>query len=117
VWTSALLLAFIAPLAACQHGDCKGPGAPSLSVIVLDPTGQRACDATVQANDGTTTQDFTSTATTGNCEYIGIWDRSGTFTITATAHALSGRAENVKVKAIDSCNPTPIPHLTITLDS
>lgn len=114
---STILLGLIAPLAACAHEECKGPGTASLSVIVLDSSGQRVCDADVRATDATSTQDFVSTSETGNCEYLGLWNGGGTFTITATAHGLSGRADKVKVKGIDSCNATPVPPITITLGS
>jgi hypothetical protein len=115
VWATVILLAFIAPLAACAQEDCKGPVAPSLSVIVLDPSGQRVCDAVVEATDKTSTQAFTSTATTGDCEYTGLWNTGGTFTVSATAHGLSGQVAGLKVKGIDSCNPTSMAHVTIPL--
>lgn len=107
------LFALLMPLLAACGGDdpggvaCPAIAAASLGVTVLDAVSSaRICDATVTANDGTTSYTLMTGGDTSNCTYVGPFERAGTFSITVTrAGYLMGQKTGVVVtKGV--CNVT-----------
>ena len=106
------LFALLPLLSACGGDDpggvaCPAIAAASLGVTVLDAVSSaRICDATVTANDGTTSYTLMAGGDTSNCTYVGPFERAGTFSITVTrAGYLMGQKTGVVVtKGV--CNVT-----------
>lgn len=78
------LFALLPLLSACGGDDpggvaCPAIAAASLGVTVLDAVSSaRICDATVTANDGTTSYSLMAGGDTSNCTYVGPFERAGT---------------------------------------
>ena len=112
VATGPLFTLLLPLLSACGGDDpggvaCPAIAAASLGVTVVDAVSSaRLCDATVTANDGTTSYTLMAGGDTSNCTYVGPFERAGTFSITVTrAGYLMGQKTGVVVtKGV--CNVT-----------
>ena len=106
---TATLFALAATTTACGGGDCKEFAAPGLIVRIVDEDATPVCDAGVTARD----QGFTEilmpfAGGVGHpCQYLGAYERTGTYTIDAIAGGRFAGAGNIEVDA-DSCHVHPV---------
>jgi hypothetical protein len=98
-------LSLAALASACSTTSCKTYGAPGLHVTVTDISDTPVCDASVTADDG----DFSevlkrNTGPVGEpCFYLGVFERPGTYTVTAWNGKQMGLASKLKVSK-DACH-------------
>jgi hypothetical protein len=100
---------------ACSAGsECKTFAAAGLSVSVVDVSGKPVCDAEVTATDGSFSEVLRSSSPDAQpCLYIGVFERIGTYTLTATATGQRGVMNNLRVSK-DACHvKTLTPIITI----
>jgi hypothetical protein len=111
-----LLLLLACALAGCGTPpvNCTAEAVSSLNVTVLDPGGQRVCDATVTARDGSFSATLMALGPAAQCVYAGPFERAGTYVVTAEkAGFQTATAQGVTVTA-DVCHVKPV-SLTLTL--
>lgn len=94
---------------------CTAIAVPALDVIVLDgSTGQRVCDATVVAVEGSFSSALESFPAGPMCSYSGPYERPGVYEVSVTKAGYQPAAErNVRVTA-DECHVVT-QQLTVTL--
>jgi hypothetical protein len=118
---ACLLTAAVCLTAAACGNPLLGPRACTavliygLNVTVVDAsTGERICDATVLAVDGTFTGTFERFGSPPACSYAGAPERRGTYEVRVTREGYQPAvARNVRVDA-DECHVMPVT-LTIAL--
>ena len=83
--------------------------AAGLIVRIVDESGMPVCDAVVMARDhdfSETLRPFRAGGGSTRCQYIGAYERTGTYTIDAERGGTSAEAAKVKVGA-DDCHVHP----------
>jgi hypothetical protein len=93
--------------------SCTAEARFSFVVTVVDGSSQRVCDASVTVRDGTFSQVIPPGAP-GDCEYAGLPERKGTYSVEVRSGHRSKTRDNVKVSA-DECH-VHTHHVTIALD-
>ena len=112
LWLVAPTTAFLAlapTTTGCSRGDCKAYSAAALIVRVVDEVGTPVCDAVVTARDQGFSEVLKSFGSSGEghpCQYSGVYERTGTYTIEAARGDSSAEAGNVRVGA-DDCHVHP----------
>lgn len=106
-------LALLSLLAGCGGGDGGGVLCPAIAaadfvVIVTDAaTSQRVCDATVTARDNASgdTATLSVNGDASNCSYSGgFYERTGTFTLTATKSGFKDASKSDVSVTKGTCN-------------
>ena len=92
---------------------CTAEGRPSFVITVLDASGTRVCDASVTVRDGTFSQ-VIPPGPLGDCEYSGVPERKGTYSIEVRSRTTSKTLDGVKVSA-DECH-VHTRRVTVALD-
>jgi len=92
---------------------CTAEARFSFVVTVLDASGKRVCDASVTVRDGTFSQ-VLQPVRFGECEYRGVSERKGTYSIKVRSGTGSKTLVGVKVSA-DECH-VHTRHVTVVLD-
>ena len=94
---------------------CTAVAVPALAVTVLDgSTGQRVCDATVVAVEGSFSSTLEPSLGGGTCSYSGPYERAGVYEVRVTKQGYQPDVErNVRVTA-DECHVVT-QQLTLTL--
>jgi hypothetical protein len=88
---------------------CTTIAVAGLSVAVFDDAGARVCTALVKAKSG----DFEETLQVmpsdhdPECRYIGLYERTGTFTVTAMSARFVGVPTQTVTLAKDACHVIP----------
>jgi hypothetical protein len=84
---------------------CTAVAVPALDVTVLDgATGQRVCDATVVAAEGSFSGTLDPFPGTGTCSYSGPYERAGVYEVRVTKQGYQPAVErNVRVTS-DECH-------------
>ena len=92
-----------------RRAECKTSSDAGLIVRIVDESGMPVCDAVVMARD----HDFSETLRpveagggSTQCQYLGAYERTGTYTIDAERGGNSAEAAKVKVGA-DDCHVHP----------
>lgn len=77
-----------------------------LNVAVFDASGDRVCTAQVVARsaDHEETLEVFPGPDAGDCVYTGLWERAGTFTVTATSAQFDGQLEQTVTIEEDECH-------------
>lgn len=104
-------LALLSLLAGCGGDDgvlCPAIAAADFTVVVTDATtSQRICDATVTARDNAS-GDLATLSVNGdasNCSYSGgFYERTGTFTLTATKSGFKDASKSDVTVTKGQCN-------------
>ena len=94
----ALLLLVAAPAASSCTKECKDYASAGLTVLVRDAEGAPVCDAEVDAIDGAETIHLEPTAGS-DCSYVGAWERTGRYIVTANRNGSTAMSERVTVSA------------------
>lgn len=94
----ALLLLVAAPAASSCTKACKDYASAGLTVSVRDADGTPVCDAVVDAIDGVETIHLEATAGS-DCGYVGAWERTGRYIVTANRDGSTATSERVTVSA------------------
>jgi hypothetical protein len=77
-------------ISACSGESCNDVLVPALSVVVTDhSTGQRICNASVIASEGSYTYDLVAVGQGSDCSYAGPPERPGTYGLTAAGAGYS----------------------------
>jgi hypothetical protein len=92
---------------------CTAEARFSFVVTVVDGSGRRICDASVTVRDGTFSQ-VIPPGPPGDCEYAGLAERKGTYSVEVRSGTLTKTRDNVKVSA-DECH-VQTQRVTIALD-
>jgi hypothetical protein len=106
---TAALFALAPATSGCSGGDCKAYAAAALIVRVVDEVGTPVCDAVVAAKEQGFSEVLRSIGSSDEgqpCQYIGVYERTGTYTIEAARGGSSAEAANVRVGA-DDCHVHP----------
>ena len=77
---------------------CKEYAAAGLTVSVRDTDGALVCDAAVDAVDGAQTIHLEPTVGP-NCLYVGAWERTGRYIVTASRTGSTATSDRVTVSA------------------
>src|SRR5437868_5189714 len=91
-------------LSSCAATDlpgCTDLAAAGINVqVISSPSGEPLCDATVVAEDGA----FKETLQANGCRYFGVFERAGTYKITASHPDHDRVVENGVVVTKDECH-------------
>jgi hypothetical protein len=92
-------------MGSCRSAECKSYGAPGLVVRVVGASGKPVCDAVVIAKDHDYSEALQPLGAAGDvpCQYVGAYERTGTYTVDASLSGRSASVKNVKVSA-DECH-------------
>lgn len=102
-----------------SSGSCPSTSRPGLRVTVNSPTGgtDPLCHAVVTVTADGFSEDLALGMTNGLCTYSGLWNRPGTYTVTARADMYVTQSQTVVVPAAygTGCDVPVTQELTFTL--
>jgi hypothetical protein len=87
---------------ACSTASCKTYAASGLRITVTDNANSPVCDAAVTAVDGKFSEVLQPSGG-DQCSYFGVFERPGTYTVTAWNGKQMGLASKLKVSK-DACH-------------
>lgn len=103
-----VLIVFAASVAGCGPTErvCTMEARAGVSVLVFDSSNVRVCTAFVvaKAGDSEETLAIMPGQDAADCTHVGLWERSGTFTITATSARFAGQLSEPLTIASDGCH-------------
>jgi hypothetical protein len=102
---------------ACARGDCTTDSRAGLFVTVVDALGTSVCDASVTATERGFSEVLRSSLASAPqpCSYAGVYERPGTYTVTATANGQRGVVSSLRV--VEGACHVKLVSTTITLGS
>lgn len=103
-----LLIVLAATVAGCGPIErvCTMEARAGVSVVVFDSSNARVCTAFVvaKAGDSEETLAITPGPDAADCTHVGLWERTGTFTITATSARFAGQLSETLTIASEGCH-------------
>jgi|tagenome__1003787_1003787.scaffolds.fasta_scaffold20945902_1 hypothetical protein len=109
-----LMVAAMFLLGGCGSDvKCTSELRASLGVTVVGTDGKPVCRTTVTVRDGDYFKVLGENRSTRRCNHSGVYERKGTYSITATKGTRQATVDNIKVSA-DACHVHPR-QVTITL--
>jgi hypothetical protein len=96
----------LAIVPSCTGTSCTTEARRSLIVTVLEPSGQRVCNAVVTVQDGSFRERLGNFGGPAACTYVGPTERKGAYAISAVTGVRRKVVEDVTLSS-DACHVHP----------